>query len=123
MENRKYDIQERLIKFSSMIVSLAESMPVNQAGKYLSGQIIRSGMSTALNYGEAQDAESVNDFIHKMRISLKELRETLIALKIIEVKPMTKNTNLLNNCIIECNELISIFAKSIKTAQKPKSTK
>jgi four helix bundle protein len=122
VENRKYDLQKRLIKFSAMIISLAESLPANQAGKYLSGQMIRSGLSTALNYGEAQGAESVNDFIHKMRISLKESRETLIALRIIEVKPMTNNKDLLNDYIIECNELISIFVKSIKTAQKQNST-
>jgi four helix bundle protein len=98
-------------------------LPDNLTGRYISGQITRSGMSPALNYGEAQGAESMNDFIHKMKVSLKELRETFIALKIIKSKPLTKNTELLDACMIECNELISIFVKSIKTAETNRGRK
>ncbi len=121
-EKRKYDLEERLINFSIVIISLAESMPASQAGKYLAGQIIRSGLSPALNYGEAKGAESISDFLHKMKIGLKELRETHIALKIINAKPFTKNTELLEKCLMECNELISIYVKSLQTAQKRKSS-
>jgi len=116
-EIRKFDLEERLVKFSVMIITLVETLPDNLPGRYISGQITRSGMSPALNYGEAQGAESINDFIHKMKVSLKELRETFIALKIIRSKPLTKKTEILDACLIECNELISIFVKSIKTAQ------
>ena len=115
-EKLKYDLEGRLIDFSVLVISLSESLTKNQSGKYLSGPIIRSGIAPALNYGEAKSAESINDFVHKMKVALKELRETFIAIQIIKAKPLTRNTELLDKCIIECNELISIFVKSIKTA-------
>ncbi|MCX6277594.1 MAG: four helix bundle protein [Bacteroidetes bacterium] len=62
-EERKYDLEDRLIVFGVMISNLAESMPETMVGRYISGQIIRSGFSPALNYGEAKSAESTNDFI------------------------------------------------------------
>jgi four helix bundle protein len=80
--------------------------------------LVRSGTSPALLYGEAQSAESRNDFIHKLKILLKELRETLIALKIIKNVPLTKKFDLVDKGMIECNELIAIFVKSIETARK-----
>ena len=120
-EKRKYDLEERLVKFSVLIISLSETLPGTQTGKYLAGQIIRSGLAPALNYGEAKSAESINDFVHKMKIALKELRETFIALQIIKAKPLTKNIELLEICMVVCNELISIFVKSIQTAQKRKT--
>ena len=79
---------------------------------------MRSGTAPALLYGEAQSAESRNDFIHKLKILLKELRETLVALKIIKRVPLTKTNELVDKAMIECNELISIFVKSIETARK-----
>ncbi|HTX87604.1 MAG TPA: four helix bundle protein, partial [Bacteroidales bacterium] len=82
----KFDLEERLVRFAVRISDLVESLPVSMCGKYLSGQLIRSGLSPALNYGEARSAESVNDFIHKMKIALKELRETFISLKIVQLK-------------------------------------
>jgi four helix bundle protein len=122
-EKRKYDLEDRLVKFSVLIISLVESLPNTLAGKYLGSQIIRSGLSPALNYGEAKSPESINDFIHKMKVSLKELRETFIGLKIIKERPMMQKTELLESCINECNELISIFVKSIQTAEKRRETK
>jgi four helix bundle protein len=80
--------------------------------------LVRSGTAPALLYGEAQSAESRNDFIHKLKILLKELRETLVALKIIKRVPLTKTIEFVDKAMIECNELISIFVKSIKTARK-----
>ena len=123
MEGKKFDLEERLVRFSVMIISLAESLGDSMAGKYIAGQIIRSGISPALNYGEAKSAESTNDFIHKMKVALKELRETYISLQIIQAKPLTKKEELLSLCLIEANELISIFVKSIQTAVKNKPTK
>ena len=122
-EVRKYDLEERLVRFSVMIISLVETLPENLPGRYLSGQVTRSGLAPALNYGEAKSAESINDFIHKMKVALKELRETYIALRIIKEKPLTKRNDLLDTCLNECNELISIFVKSIQTAQKRKEKK
>ena len=123
MEGKKFDLEGRLVKFSVLIISLAESLDDTTAGKYIAGQIIRSGISPALNYGEAKSAESVNDFIHKMKVALKELRETYISLQIIQTKPLTNQEELLSQCLDEANELISIFVKSIQTAVKNKTEK
>ena len=81
---RKFDLEDRLITFSILIKEIVEMIPDTRIGNHVAGQLIRSGTSTALNYGEAQSAESRNDFIHKMKIILKELRESNIALKIIQ---------------------------------------
>lgn len=93
-------------------------LPSSYTGKHFSAQLVRSGTSPAFNYGEAQSAESRRDFIHKMKIALKELRETHICLKIIFRKPLVSNTEILKPIITENDELISIFVKSISTAQK-----
>ncbi len=93
-------------------------MPNNRIGSHLGGQLIRSGTSPALNYGEAQGAESRNDFIHKMKLCLKELRETIVCLKIIARKPVIKILTLVEMALIEANELAAIFNKSIDTAIK-----
>ena len=82
--SKNFDLEERLIEFSVLIIKVTENINNSRAGCYLSGQLIRYGTSPALNYGEAQSAESRNDFIHKLKIILKELRESLISLKIIK---------------------------------------
>jgi four helix bundle protein len=82
----KYNLEERLIDFAVIITDIVEALPNTRLGNYIVGQLIRSGCSPALNYGEAQSAESRNDFIHKMKIILKELRESMISIKIIERK-------------------------------------
>jgi four helix bundle protein len=120
---KKFDLEERLVIFAVRISNLVESLPNTISGKYLSGQLIRSGLSPALNYGEAKSAESANDFIHKMKIALKELRETFIALQIIKNKQYQKTQVLIDSYISECNELICIFVKSIQTAEKNKNKK
>ncbi len=117
----RFDLEERLIKFAAMIIRLAETLPNSPVGSHMQNQIVRSGTSPALNYGEAQSAESKKDFIHKMSICLKELRETFVALKIIKYSGLTKTVDLLEECFIENNELISIFVKSIETAKKNRS--
>ncbi len=89
-EKKNYDLEERLISFAVNVLNLAEQLPNTRSGNYIGGQIIRSGSAPALIYGEAQSAESRKDFIHKMKIALKELRETFIALKIIKRKPLVK---------------------------------
>ena len=122
-ETKKYDLEDRLVKFAVMIISLAEALENSTTGKYIAGQLTRSGISPALNYGEAKNAESTNDFVHKMKVALKELRETYISLQIIQAKPLTKKEDLLVQCLKESNELISIFVKSIQTAIKNKTQK
>ncbi len=113
---KKFDLEERLIVFSLLILDIAEKLPDSRSGNHFSGQILRSGTSPALNYGEAQVAESRNDFIHKMKICLKELKETYIALQIIKRKPLIAEYLNLDLCISECRELVAIFIKSIETA-------
>jgi four helix bundle protein len=116
----KYDLEERLIEFSVFIIEIVNETPNSKAGNHLSGQLLRSGTSAALNYGEAQSAESRRDFIHKMKIILKELRETFVCLKIIHRSKLYNTEEKINRASKENNELISIFVKSIETAQKNK---
>jgi len=115
--NTKYDLEERLIDFAVIITDIVEALPNTRLGNYIAGQLVRSGLSPALNYGEAQSAESRNDFIHKMKIILKELRESMISLKIIERKAI-HNVDKTIAAKNECNQLIAIFVKSIETAKK-----
>ncbi len=80
--NQKYDLQERLVKFSASIIFNTSGLNKNFASEHLVKQLIRSSTSSALNYGEAQSAESRRDFIHKMKICLKELRESQVNLQV-----------------------------------------
>lgn len=114
----KFDLEERLIDFSVIIIEIVNETPNTKAGNHLSGQLVRSGTSVSLNYGEAQSAESRKDFIHKMKIILKELRETYVNLKIIHKSKLYLHENKIIKAKEENNELISIFVKSIETAKK-----
>ncbi|HEW78429.1 MAG TPA: four helix bundle protein [Phycisphaerales bacterium] len=118
--NSKYDLEERLINFAVSIIDVVEALPNTRAGNHIAGQMVRCGTSPAPNYGEAQSAESRKDFIHKMKIALKELRETKVWLKIIQRKKLVEIKEELESLKNECDELISIFFTSIKTAQKNK---
>ena len=118
--NKKYDLEKRLIDFAVRIIDLVETLPNTRAGNHIAGQLVRCGTSPAPNYDEAQSAESRNDFIHKIKIVLKELRETKVWLQIIYRKRMTKSGSQTESPIAECDELISIFVKSVKTAEKNK---
>jgi len=111
-----FDIEKRLIKFSLLILELEEKIKRTRPGVHVAAQILRSGTSPAFNYGEAQVAESLNDFIHKLRICLKELKETGIILQIIFQKPLTNDLDLVSYMIQECGELTAIFIKSIEKA-------
>ena len=115
---KKSDFEERLIDFAVRIIHLANALPKSKIGNHIYGQIIRRGTSPAPNYGEAQDAESRSDFIHKVKIILKELRETRIWLLMIERANLVKLTSKLEPLIDENNELISIFVTSINTAKQ-----
>ncbi len=120
---KKYDLEERLIQFALIIIDIVEMLPNTRTGNHVGGQTLRSGTSPAFNYGEAQVAESRDDFIHKMKVCLKELKETHVALQIIRRKPLVKDFVKTDHAISECRELISIFVKSIETAKKNKLSK
>ncbi len=122
-ENKSFDLEERLIDFAVRIIRTSESSPKTRVGNHIAGQLIRSGTSSAPNYGEAQSAESRADFIHKMKICLKELRETKIWLLMIRRAKLLSPASKLQLLIEENDELISIFVSSIKTSkQKAKKT-
>ena len=116
MDN-KFNLDERLIDFASVIIDVTEALPSTIAGNHIAGQLTRSGTAPCLQYGEAQGAESRADFIHKMKISLKELRETFNCLRLIRKKGWYSE-KALEQYIDENNQLISIFVKSIETARK-----
>jgi four helix bundle protein len=119
---KKFDLEERLINYSVLIVEITDSMPATRSGNHLAGQLLRSGTSSSLNYGEAQSGESRKDFIHKIKIVLKELRESYVCLRIIHRTKKYKSEDKINDALKENNELISIFLRSVATAQKNKET-
>ena len=111
------ELEDRLTDFAVLIIRLSAKLPRNRIGFILTDQIVRSGTSAALNYGEARGAQSRKDFIHKSQIVLKELRETFICLKVIQKSMLIKREDDLIDVHSECNELISIFVKSIRTSK------
>lgn len=112
-----YDLEERLLNYAAEIVRLTERLPHSRAGNHVASQLLRSGTSPLPNHGEAQAAESRSDFIHKISICLKELRESRRWLRLILRIPLTREENKTQSLILETEELIRIFATSIKTAK------
>ena len=108
------ELEDRLIDFASRIIDVVEALPKGPIARHLGGQLVRSRTSPALNYGEARGAESPSDFVHKLRICLKELRETFICLKIINRRDWFPKGKL-DSIMKENNELIAIFVSSIRT--------
>lgn len=117
MKTYKYDLEERLIKFAVEVILACKGIEGSFASQHLFQQLIRSATSPALNYGEAQSAESPRDFLHKMKLCLKELRESLVNLKIQKGAKLIKDIEKLDLLIQENNELISIFVVSIRTSK------
>ncbi len=117
MDERKFDLLDRLIDFAVKIIGVSEMLPNTSAGNHIKRQILRSGTSPAPNYGESQSAESRSDFIHKLKIALKELRETKVWLVIIYRRKMIKPDNRLEPLIVDNDELISILFSCVKTAK------
>lgn len=121
-KDKKYDLEERLIAFAVRIIKVSEALPDTKTGNHIRGQLLRCGTSSAPNYGEAQGAESRSDFIHKIKIVLKELRETRVWLVMTARASLIKSASKLTPVIHECDELISIFVKSVETAKRNKKT-
>ena len=109
--------EERLVAFSKAIITLCREISAERILIPLAGQLLRSGTSAALNYGEARGASSRRDFIHKLNLVIKELRETHVNLRIVDQSVPIKSQALLLHTIDECNQLISIFVKSVNTAK------
>lgn len=114
----QFNLQDRLIDYSVRIIRLCESFPNTKSGNHVAAQLLRSGTSPAANYGEAQSAESKADFVHKLKISLKELRETQIWLLIIAKADLLQSDELLAPLLKETDELIAILYSCIATSKK-----
>ena len=120
MTKKKYDLENRLLEYSVRIIKIIERLPNTRVGNHVAGQLLRSGTSPYPNHGEAQAAESPKDFVHKLRISLKELREAKSWLKLIQRVPLFKEPEKIDDILKETEELIKIFVSSIRTAEKRK---
>ena len=116
METKKFNLEDRLVKFACTCLEICDMLPNTKASQNLAHQLSRSSTACALIYGEAQAAESPADFIHKMKMVLKEIRETRINLRIIKEKPIILNDKT-EAGLKECNELMAIFLKSVETAK------
>ena len=113
----KYDLEERLLEFTAKVVQLADSLPNTKAGNHIAGQLLRCGTSPLANHGEVEAAESRKDFLHKLRICLKELRETWRWLRLIGRLKLAETADL-RETLNEVEELIRIFAASVRTTEK-----
>jgi four helix bundle protein len=113
----KYDLEERLLEFASAIIDLSEKLPNSRAGNHIAGQILRSGTSPYAIHGEAESAESREDFVHKIKICLKELRETRRWARLIRHKHWAQDDPTLIFTLGESEELIRIFMSSVRTAK------
>lgn len=115
------DIQERLIQFAARIIKVCSALPKTPAGEHVAGQLVRSGTAPAPHHAEARSAESPADFIHKLKIAVKELNESEVWLRIIiasEMLPASRLEDLLD----ECDQLQRILSSSIKTARQSLKT-
>lgn len=111
------DIEKRLIDFAVRIIHMCDALPHKPAAKHIQNQLLRAGTAPAPNYGEARSAESRKDFIHKLKIALKELNETRIWLKIIIRSGMVSEKRV-GNLLDECEQLCRILSASIHTSKK-----
>ena len=116
MAGREYDLEVRLMNFSADIIRITERMIETRAGNHIGGQLLRSGTSPYLNHGEAEAAEPQKDFIHMLKVCLKELRETERCLKLTKTTPLIEAPPEVDPILKEVDELIRIFVASIRTA-------
>jgi four helix bundle protein len=111
-----YDLEERLLEYATRIIRLVDSLKNSRAANHVGGQLLRSGTSPLPNHGEAQAAESLNDFIHKLKICLKELRESHRWLRLIKRVPLIENPAKVDSLTDETDQLIRIFVSSLRKA-------
>jgi len=116
MERKGDDLTERLLEFGARIGKVVDALPDTKMGRHIAGQLVRCGTSPIANYSDACGAESRNDFVHKLGIALKELRESNGWLRLI-VKGELLQTSQMAGIIDECGQLMNIVGKSIVTAK------
>jgi four helix bundle protein len=117
MNKKDFNLENRLPEYSAQIIHLVDRLDRSFTARHIGSQLLRSGTSPLFNHGEAQGAESQNDFIHKMGICLKELRESRRALLLIKKVPLSKYPDMIEAALTETEELIRIFFTSIRTAK------
>ena len=120
LERKGADIEERLLEFAVRVGKAIDTLPDTRLGRHIAGQLVRSGTSPAPNYAEACAGESKKDFIHKLAIVLKELRESSVWIRLI-VKSELIPEQRLEQLRDECDQLCKIIAKSLVTAKSNQS--
>ena len=118
MSERAFDLEDRLLDFAARIIRVSESVKPTPAGRHVGDQLLRSGTSPFANHGEAEGAESLNDFVHKLRICYKELRESRRWMRLAQRADLLDQPERLTPLLDEADELIRIFAASLRTAEK-----
>jgi four helix bundle protein len=121
MASRRYDLQERLLSFAARIIKTTQSMERSRPASYVADQLLRSGCSPYGNHGEVEGAESRDDFVHKLKVCYKELRESRRWLWLVQRVPLVAKPELLDGLIAEAEELVKIFSASIRTAERNRS--
>ena len=114
---RRFDLEERLLEYAVRIIRLVDALPGTRAGRHVADQLLRCGTSPLANHGELQGAESRRDFIHKLGICLKEIREARRWLRLVHRVPLLAPAKI-DPLLCETEALIKIFSASIRTAEK-----
>ena len=120
---RKYDLEDKLLEFAATVIDVSEKLPNTRTGNHVAGQFLRAGTSPYGNHGEAQAPESAEDFIHKMKVCLKELREARRWARLILRQRWLGNDPKLAFVLTEGEELVRIFNASIQTAERNKAAR
>jgi four helix bundle protein len=115
---RRFDLEERMLSHAARIVELYDSLPTGSGARQIGNQLIRSGTSPYLHHGEVEAAESLDDFVHKLKVCLKELRETWRALRLLQRTAKLPNSKEIDSLIEETQQLIRIFYQSVRTARQ-----
>jgi four helix bundle protein len=115
---RRFDLEERMLAHAVRIVALYDSLPAGSGARQIGNQLIRSGTSPYLHHGEVEAAESLDDFVHKLKVCLKELRETWRALRLLQRAARLSNSGEIDSLIKETQELIRIFYQSVRTVRQ-----
>ena len=113
MENKPFDLEDRLVDFAANIVFLCKDLPNDMTGTYYGNQLLRSAGSSALNFGESQGTNTIKDQINKLSLTLKELKESRVNLKILDkVKYGNQERRLI--LLDEVEQLVKIIATIVK---------
>ena len=118
MSPRRYDLEDRLLEFAVRVIGVTTSLERSRAATHIGDQLLRAGTSPYGNHGEVEGAESRDDFLHKLKVCYKELREARRWLRLVRRVPLVSEPALLDDLITEAEELVRIFAASIRTTER-----